>query len=79
MQPISENLKSAIYETWAAIAPDCEHCEDDEGRMEMVIDADRLLFFTQNTEAATELHQMFQQRGYSAVLKNLARQVPLGY
>lgn len=79
MQPISENLKNAICETWGAIAPDCEHCEDDEGRMEMVIDADRLMFFTKNAEAEAEVKALITAHGYPKTLKHLSKQVALYY
>lgn len=77
MRKASRNLLQAISTTWGQIEPDCDFVEDNEGALEMVIDADRLITFTGNTAAEAELHRLTMEYGYEQTLRALSQQITL--
>ena len=79
-QTVIAQIQQPFWDTWQAIAPDCmEFVEDNEGCVEMVIDADRMSTFAgEEGEAAQRIiRELIRQYGYDQTLKFLSRNFPM--
>lgn len=81
----SKELIRAVNATWQAIASDvlqaCAECGDEpdnEGAVEMCIDADRIVMYggEEGQAAQNEFRARSAQIGYTPALKELAAQLP---
>lgn len=73
-------MRDAIYAVWQQIGHDvlaCCDADDNEGLVEMCIDADRLVCFGEH-EAAALLNTILKDNSYPAVLTELSSLISLG-
>lgn len=76
----SEELQQAIQMTWEAIGSDCLDMApeiDNEGALEMVLDADRMAMYGGSNEAVDEYRRLLEEFGFAGTIRVLSKQIQL--